>query len=307
LTLYRPVFGKESLHLYLEEQRDIYKYIHDQALRLANHGHTPNEIAALIDEPDWLSEKFHARGYYGTLKFNARAVYQHYYGFFDGTPVNIDPLPPETLGHHIIQAVGGPEAALQTAKTAIEKDQLQWAATLLQHLVFSGLGDEDARALLAEVYRHLGYRAESGIMRNIYLTGAKELVDGVNPLPMAGGRNEDLAATLSLRDWFDAFALRLNPDMARGVDMALGIEIAGQDVSLFVTRQTEFARIGHRLAETDARLVIDQTLLEELAGGKITLEKAIAKGASISGNRDKVEEWLGMHDSFELWFNIVTP
>ena len=73
-------------------------------------GRTPDEIAGEIEEPDWLSERFHARGYYGTLKFNSRAVYQRYYGFFDGNPVNIDPLPPEALGKRMVDAVGGADS-----------------------------------------------------------------------------------------------------------------------------------------------------------------------------------------------------
>ena len=67
-------------------------------------------------------------------------------------------------------------------------------------------------------------------MRNIYLTGAMELEDGVNPLPMAGGRNADLAATLSVRDWFDAFALRLDPERACDFDITIEFAIGDKTV-----------------------------------------------------------------------------
>lgn len=302
-----PVWGQANVGEFLLEQRDIYKYIHDQALRLANMGRTPDEIASEIEEPDWLSERFHARGYYGTLKFNSRAVYQRYYGFFDGNPVNIDPLPPEALGKRMVDAVGGADVAMEIARGAIIEDDLQWAATMLSHVVFAGVGSDEARRMLALVYRHQGFREESGIMRNIYLSGAKELEDGITPLPAAGGRNTDLAATLSLKDWFDAFALRLNPERARGVTLVIDFVIGEEQVSLTIARQVEFARIGAAHPSPDARVKVSQAILERISNGDITLDEALHEGLEISGDKSAFRRWLDLHDTFDLWFEIVTP
>lgn len=301
-----PVWGRDNVMNYLEEQRDVYKYTHDQTLRLANLGHTPNEIAARIEEPDWLATKFHARGYYGNLKFNARAVYQYYYGFFDGHPVNIDPLAPEDLGTRFVEAVGGPYKAIEIASTAIEGDELQWAATVLNHVIFAG-GPDAAKEMLAEVYRHQGYRAESGILRNYYLTGAQELTKGVQPLPMAGGRNADLAATLSLTDWFNAMALRLNPERARGVNLALNFKVGDRVASVVVNRQVEFAREGVLADGADVTLTLSQTQLEALGAKQSTIDDLLAEGAKIQGDASLVTEWIDLHETFDLWFNIVTP
>lgn len=275
-----PIWGRENVLTYLEEQRDIYKYTHDQVLRLANLGHTPNEIAALIEEPDWLSTKFHARGYYGSLKFNARAVYQYYYGFFDGHPVNIDPLAPEALGALVVEAVGGSKAALAIAAI---------------------------RALLAEVYRHQGYRAESGILRNYYLCAAAELTEGIKPLPMAGGRNADLAATLTLTDWFNAMALRLNPERARGVDMMLNFKVGDKTASVSIRRQVEFARESALAADADATITLSQPQLEALGAGQTTVEELLSQGATVEGDAGLIAQWLALHETFDLWFDIVTP
>ncbi len=302
-----PVWGNGNVLSYLLEQRDIYKYIHDQTLRLANMGRTPNEIAAEIEEPQWLSEKFHARGYYGTLKFNARAVYQRYYGFFDGNPVNIDPLAPVELGQNFVEAVGGANAAMVLAQKAIEKDNLQWAATILNHLVFAGEGGGEARKMLALVFRQQGFRQESGIMRNIYLMGAKELEEGVKPLPAVGGRNTDLAATLSPRDWFDAFALRLNPEKAKGISLAINFSVNGTQISLVVERQVEFARINAAHNAPNASISISQSLLEKLASGEVSIEEACGQGAVVDGDTMVISQWIDLHDSFDMWFDIVTP
>ena len=144
-------------------------------------------------------------------------------------------------------------------------------------------------------------------MRNIYLTGAMELEEGVKPLPMAGGRNADLAATLSVQDWFDAFALRLDPERARDVDINIKFAIGDKTVCVSVNRQTEFARLGAMDAKADAKVSITLALLEQLAASEISLDGAVAEGADIKGNIDAVRQWLALHHTFDMWFNIVTP
>ena len=295
-----PVWGRENVQQFMLEQRDLYKYTHDQTLRLANHGMGPDEIAANLPEPAFLSEALHARGYYGTLSFNARATYQKYYGFFDGRPVSLNPLPPEQLGHHYVGALGGVSRVLELAKTAVAEDQLQWAATLLNHAVFAG--EAAAKAPLADVYRNMAYREESAIMRNIYLAGAQELEQGAPRLQGAGGRNSDLAATLGLKDWFDAMAVRLNCEGALEVTLAIRFIVEGKTVTVSVARQTEFARLDDSETDVDCSVSLSVSDLESLAAG--TIEPTRLK---VSGDAAVLHKWLDLHDTFDLWFNIATP
>lgn len=294
-----PVWGAAAVRQFLLEQRDVYKHIHDQTLRLANHGLGLDEVADAFEEPDFVAEARHTRGFYGAFSFNVRATYQRYYGFFDGRPVSLDPMPPERLGKKFVDAIGL-DRMLLLAEAAIEEDDLQWAATLLSHAVFAG--EEAAKPALADVYRNMAYRAESGIMRNIYLAGAKELEDGVTPIPGAGGRNADLAATLSLKDWFDAMAVRLNPDRARTTSISIRFVVDGSPVLVEVGRQTEFARIGDKVGAADAEVTLTQKELEAFAAGDLSLDEL-----DISGDADAVAKWRDLHDTFDLWFNIATP
>ncbi len=66
-----PTWGNAAVVEHLEKQRDVYKYIHDQTLRLANHGFTPREIAEQIRLPRALARSFGNRGYYGTVRHNS--------------------------------------------------------------------------------------------------------------------------------------------------------------------------------------------------------------------------------------------
>ena len=302
-----PVWGQAAVHEFLAEQRDIYKYTHDQTLRLANLGYTPHEIAASLREPDWLSSRFHARGYYGSLPFNVRATYQRYLGFYDGRPVNAHPLPPTELGTHYVAALGGVDQVVKLAREAIEKDELQWASTLPNHVVFANEATDEARALLADVYRNQGFRCESSIMRNVYLKGAQEIERGVKPLPSFGaGRNKALAAALSLADWFNIIAVRLNPDRACGVQLAIRFWVGARVARVEVNRQTETVRTGEaaQAGDVDAtvRLTLDQ--LEQLSNNQLDL---VSAEIDITGSHAIVQQWIDLHDSFDLWFNIVTP
>lgn len=297
-----PVWGSDDVHAFMLEQRDIYKYIHDQTLRLANHGLTIKEVGAALQEPDFARRALHVRGNYGMLYFNARAVYQKYYGAFDGRPVDLNPLPPEAEGKRYLQALGGEERVIQLAQDAVEHDDLQWAATLLNHVVFAGDASAEARALLALVYRNMGYRAESGIERNICLAGAQELEQGVKVLPAAGGRNVELAATLSMQDWLDAYAIRLNPDKARGEAFTVRIQTPEGVALVSVARQTEFARINDADASADVTVTASRQALEARMSGQ-----AGETDIGVEGDKALFERWLALHEPFDLWFRIATP
>ncbi len=173
-----PIWGNARIIDFLEKQRDTYKYINDQALRLALHGYTPREIAEQLELPESLRTSFANRGYYGTLRHNAKAVYQRYFGWYDGNPANLDPLPPTEAGTRYVELAGGPANLLKNAQAAYDKGEYRWAAEVLNHLVFADPENQEARDLLARAYDQLGYQAESGPWRDIYLTGAFELRHG---------------------------------------------------------------------------------------------------------------------------------
>ncbi|MEL7099308.1 MAG: alkyl sulfatase dimerization domain-containing protein [Pseudomonadota bacterium] len=288
-----PVWGQDAARQMLEEQRDLYKYTHDQTLRLANLGHGPDAIAAQIAPPKWTETTAHGRGFYGDLAFNARATYQKYFGAYDGNPVHLGTLPPDERAARTVKAMGGPDAVLTLAQEAIAEDALQWAAELLHHLIRTPGAPEAAQALLADVHANLGYRQQSGIFRNAHLRAAQELSEGIKPLQAAGGRNAELAAHLTLTDWFDAMALRLNPDRAE--DMDLTFDVSGRCVHVSIQRQTEFARIG---ATEGPVIPVTQPELEALAAGTAD-PHTFPHGAELA-------RYLAMHDSFDMWFPLAT-
>ena len=177
-THHWPVWGNARVIEFMKKQRDIYKYIHDQTMRLANSGFTPREIAEQMDYPESLRNTFSNRGYYGTLQHNAKAVYTYYFGWYDGNPASLNPLPPVESGKRYVKYMGGAEAILTRAQESFDAGDYRWVAEVLNHLVFAEPENKKAKDLLARAYDQLGYQSESGPWRDVYLTAAFELRHG---------------------------------------------------------------------------------------------------------------------------------
>lgn len=229
-----PRFGREEISSFLKSHRDAYKFLHDQSVRLMNEGYTSSEIAEVLTLPDVLRKQWFNRGYYGTMSHNSKAVYQRYLGWYDANPANLNPLPPEPAAKKYVEALGGSARVRDLARQAVAAGELRWAATLLNHAVFADDSDTAARTLLADVYTQLGFASEAGTWRNIYLTGAQELRDGVVQLPAMGFSPDVLAATTTAM-LFDFAAVRVNPQKAAARSFSVRVTLTDRAESHLLT------------------------------------------------------------------------
>src|SRR3954447_3573001 len=214
-----PRFGNEAVVRFLEEQRDTYRWIHDETMRRANHGETALEIAETLGPPPGLEDRAHVRGYYGTLSHNAKAVYQRYLGWFDANPAHLHPLPPEDAAQRYVAFMGGVDAVLEKVQASIDAGDHRWAAQVLDHAVFAAPDRDDVRLLQADVLEQLGYRAESGPWRDFYLTGAQELRHGAPHLGGSLASSVDVLRAMTTEMLVDLMAVRL--DGARAAALVL--------------------------------------------------------------------------------------
>ncbi|MEL7113636.1 MAG: alkyl sulfatase dimerization domain-containing protein, partial [Pseudomonadota bacterium] len=206
-----PTWGQDNVVQFLKSQRDIYRYVHDQTLRNANAGATMIEAAEAVEEPAFQGEDFTTRGYYGTLNHNAKAVYQHYFGWWGGVPADYYRLPHEASATRYVEAMGGTAAVLELGQEAFSSGDYRWAAEVFNHVVFADPDNQEARDWLSATYEQLGFQSESGAWRSYYLTGAAELRRG---LPNVGDPrlgNPDFLKAIPSLDLFDALAARFNP------------------------------------------------------------------------------------------------
>ena len=173
-----PRFGGDDVRAFLALQRDVYRWMHDQTIRLANQGFTPDDIADQLQMPDAFSSQSHVQGYYGTVSHNVRSVYNRYLGWYDGNPAHLHPLPPAQAGQRYLDMMGGADEVIRKAREYFDAGDYRWVAEVLNHVVFTDPDNTEARQLSADAMEQLGYQAESATWRNAYLSGASELRHG---------------------------------------------------------------------------------------------------------------------------------
>ena len=304
-----PVWGADEIEAFWTSQRDLYRYVHDQTLRLANAGFTMHEIPAQLEIPDGIAKQFASRGYYGTVSHNSKAQYQLYFGYFDGNPANLDPLPPVEDAVKTIAYMGGGDAVLEKAKADMETGDYRFAASVLNKLVFAEPENKAATDLLADAYTQLAYMAESGSWRNFYLTGAQELRNGMVKVDAPTSTSADIIGAIPLDLYFDLLAVRLNGPRAAKKDRNLNFILTdtGEKAHLIISNGTLHHRIGqlHPKAPTInlTRSALDQLNLRTKTFGELSKEGV----ASIDGNPLAVRSFFGLIDEPDPWFEIVRP
>jgi alkyl sulfatase BDS1-like metallo-beta-lactamase superfamily hydrolase len=306
-----PVFGRERAIAFLKGQRDTYRYIHDQTLRLANQGATSREIAEQLVLPPQLAAQFANRGYYGTLRHNAKAVYQFYFGWYDANPANLDPLPPVELGKRYVEAVGGAAALKDKARAAIAAGDYRWAATLLDHLVFADEGDAEAKELLAGAYDQLGYQAESGVWRSVYLSGANELRHGVAKQDITAISATAILERIPLELFFTAMATRLNgPKAAERDPLTLNFVFTDAGETHVLNVENGVLHHWQRDADPGAAATVNLTreLFLKMVTGQVGLrDLVLSDDLDVDGSRTELLSFFGLLDPVDSNFPIVTP
>lgn len=305
-----PVWGRPRVRDHLEKQRDVYKFLHDQTLRMANGGATPREIAETLVLPPALAQNFATRGYYGTVRHNAKAVYQMYFGWYDGNPANLDPLPPVEEGTRMVAAMGGADAVRQRAQTAFDAGDYRWAATLLNHLVFAAPQDGAARALLARTYDQLGYQAESGPWRDEYLTAARELRHGPTADAVDLTTTIGLLRAVSIARFLDALAATVDATKAEG--KRITVNFVFTDVGETHVLELSNSVLHHRQRDADPAADATVRLTHELFLRLVTKQAGLREtifsdDLQVDGSKLSVLSLLSTLDRPDPRFAIVTP
>ncbi|MDR5766140.1 MULTISPECIES: alkyl/aryl-sulfatase [unclassified Caballeronia] len=304
-----PQWGNQRVVEHLEKQRDLYKYINDQVLRMANQGLTMNEIAEQFRLPDSLAKEFYNRGYYGDLKHNVRATYQLYLGFWDGNPANFNPYPPAEEAKKYVAMVGAAKM-IDTAKAAYKQGDYRWAATVANKVVFADPQNREARSVEADALEQLGYQAESGPARNFYLSGAQELRGGVQKAATPNTSSPDIIRGMTTDMFLDFLAIHLNGPRAGDKSYVYNLSFPDtkEQYVLTVKNGVMNYRKNKQLDKADGTVTLNRATLDDIALGKIKLGNLAESGqVKIDGDSAKFKDMLGNFDKFDFWFTIAEP
>ncbi|SDK72776.1 Alkyl sulfatase BDS1, metallo-beta-lactamase superfamily [Nocardioides sp. YR527] len=305
-----PMWGRERVVDFIATQRDLYAYLHDQTVRLINRGMVGSEIAETFRLPPALEKAWHARGYYGSVSHNVKAIYQRYMGWFDGNPAHLWAHPPVAAGERYVAAMGGADAVVTKAAEAFGTGDFRWAAELLNHVVFAEPNHDKATALLADTYEQLGYGSENGPWRCFYLSGAHELRHGSFGTPIHTA-SADVVGSLSPAQIFDLLAVRL--DATRCWDEMLNVDIRfeGSDLTwrLSLCNGVLTHSTSRQQALASATFTIDapSRLIALLMGAPAAPESLAGSGVFAEGDAGVLERLLGFMEAPDPSFAIVTP
>jgi alkyl sulfatase BDS1-like metallo-beta-lactamase superfamily hydrolase len=306
-----PVWGRETVIDYLEGQRDLYKHIHDQTLRLMNRGWRPAEIAEVLRLPEELGQRWALRGYYGSVSHNVKAVYQRYLSWYDGHPANLEPLTPRATALKTIAYMGGADAVLRRAREDFARGEFRWVAQVMKELVFAEPDNREARMLGADALEQLGYQAESATWRNAYLYGAQELRHGVAQLPPRPLMSADTLNGLGTDALFDMLAIRLDPVRAGAQRFRILWHFTDRDEA--VAQILRHATLTHRMVDAgeaaDVSVTTTRATLDAIILKRHTIPDALASGAlRVEGDTPLLAGLLAMLDPPPaLMFEILTP
>ncbi len=305
-----PIWEREQAQHFLGVQRDLYKFIHDQSVRMMNKGQLPGDIAENIKLPKSLDQEWYARGYYGTLKHNARAIYQRYMGWYDANPANLDPLPPQQNAAKTVSYMGGMDKVLEQARADYAKGEYRWVAWVMSQAVFAEPQNKAARELGADALEQLGYQAEAGTWRGAYLTGAQELRQGAPEARRGNGLSADLLQALEAGMFFDLMAVRLNAEKAEGQHLVINWTLT--DIDEQYRLNLENATLTHRagsLAENpDASVSMTRGTLDRILLRQLTFPDAVKAGdIKLEGNPKAFFGLLQLIEEPPANFAIIEP
>lgn len=306
-----PTWGNNNINEFWVKQRDLYRFIHDQTLRLANQGYTPLEIAEKLKLPESLNKEFYNRDYYGTVSHNAKAQYQLYFGWFDGNPSNLNPLPPSDAAKKYVQFMGGADQVIKKSLTSYNKGEYRWVSEVMKQLVFAEPTNQQARFLLADAYEQLGYQAESGPWRNFYLSGANELRVGVNAIEMGGTSSPDMIRGMSTELYFNFLGMQFKGTENGDLKYNFNIDLTDtkEKVAIIVSNGAVMPRVGEFVKkDVTSTIHVKRSDLDKVSLGEAKFEDLVKNGdLKINGDQEAFFNFLSKLDVFEFWFNIIEP
>ncbi len=303
-----PRWGNEDVLQYLVRQRDLYRWMHDQTMRFANHGLNATEIAELLALPPEFAAEGHTTGYYGDLVHNVKAVFQRYLSWYDGNPANLWKLPPVEAGSRYVELAGGSDALLAAARASFEAGDYRWVAELLNHLVFADPTNTEARELQADTFEQLGYQAQSATFRNAFLMGAQELRNGT-PDPKPAMRNSYLDA-MTIEQIFDSIAVKLKSEEVGGLAVSVNFTFTdlGERWVLGLSNRTLHAVGGRHEPSAAVTFTLTKRVLQHVIEGTTTFAASVDAGdATVDGDVSAAGSIFDHLDVFMSFFKLVEP
>ena len=196
---------------------------------------------------------------------------------------------------------------LEVACTDYAKGEYQWVAEITNALAFADPAYQNARYLCADALEQLGYQAESGAWRNVYLVAVFELRKGTGAYPQTNRIGVSTTAQgMDAQTMLDYMGIMLDAEKLADKSFTVNLKLSdGGDYRLkihhgvllyykdMIDEQADLtlstARMGiHALANGGSEKIVQLVTLEN---GDEALLKALCESMAAP----------------ELYFNVVEP
>ena len=305
-----PVWGNKNIQQFIITQRDAYKYIHDQSVRMINAGYTSSEIAEKLKLPEELDKNLNIHGYYGTVKHNARAIYQFYMGWFDANPANLDQLPPKELAEGYINLAGGEKNALKNAQQAYDQGNYRWASEVLKQIIYVNPNNTEAKNLQAKTFSQLGYSSEASTWRNFYLTGAKELQQGLPKTGVSSIMLLDMLEHTPIERFLESMSASLNAEKAKDENIVVHFIFSDLNEKYRIEVKNSvmhFKKVDAVSKDSSTNLTLTKPFfLKMMTGQAGGLDLLLSKDTKVEGSKLGLRSFFGLFDKATGVFPIVT-
>jgi len=268
------------------------------------------EAAEMIQLPEELQSEWGLRGYYGTVNHDVKAAIDKQFGWYNGNPATLHPLPRVEAAKKYADYMGGADAIVKKAQADYDKGNYRWVMQVLMQAVYADPSNMKARNLMADASEQLAYQSEAGTWRGWYLSAAKDLREGVKPVQIVTFASPDTVAAMPLELFFDYLSIRLNGPKAQGKTIKLNLDLPDtQDKYLLVVQYGALQYHKDQQAkDADVTLTLDRTTLNKIIGGQLKVDQGVTNGAiKLAGDSRKFEEFTGLLDTFDPWYQVVMP
>jgi len=236
--------------------------------------------------------------YYGTVAHSTRNIYGGYVGWYQGDPTELATPGFKERADLYVEALGGRDAILATARKAIDAGDYGWAMEILTHPIRVDKGDMEARALKAEAMRKWGYLQPNIYWRGLALGGALELEDKLDYSQVWDFAAPDIIKALPADAVIESIRVRLDPEKAADAHTTIGFKFTDIDDDNALEVRHGVAVFHAEIPDqTDATFVATKALLDRILLGETNVEQAIADGElTIEGDQAAAQHFFGYFD-----------
>ena len=303
-----PRWGNERIQEVMRSQRDAYANLNNQVLFHANNGITINEIHNEYKVPKSLEKKWSARQYHGSEFHNARAVINRYLGYWDGNPATLVPLSPYDSAPLYVDMMGGASSIILRAEQLYSQGEYRLAMEILNKLVYAKPNNTRAKNLLADVFEQLGYQYESASLRNVFLSSASELRNGILVRSSSSTGSNSLQRALTTAQWWDAIGTRIDSEKADEMSFIINFSSpdTGENFVIEMSGATLSVLEGYLAAKPDVSIEINRSDLEAVISGQETLASRLQAGyGTVSGDALVLTQLTAVIVDFEQNFEVL--